>query len=422
MPEHSKSFGPELRRVRLGAGISLTRFAGLVHYSKGYLSKVENGQKQPTVQLARLCDAVLKTNELSELLLREKQTHIPIPGQESEAWLMRLGGDGSGEFSLGDPVPTSSGAEPVMAFSPPGSREAAGAEQHTVEAAHALFAQYRRLGQATSPAFVLPGLVAQAHGLEQMAARSGGRTREALLTVAARFAEYTGWMAQEAGDDRAALWWTDRAAQLAAAGGDQAFATYSLVRRGLVSLLRGDIAQGIELAGHALESRTSARIRGLAAQHQAQGHALAGDHRRSMRSLDLARTLLDEDDEAVGASVVGASHLPDVVSMFTGWCLFHLGRPMDAADVYARETACIPEHAIRSRTRYGIQRALALAAAGEIDHACDVMDPLLGQIAMVHSATILADLRRMRRVLIRHPRNVAATALAAQIAAALSTP
>ncbi|NKE56306.1 helix-turn-helix domain-containing protein [Lentzea sp. PSKA42] len=52
-------FGAELRRRRVEAGVSLGRMANVVHYSKGYLSKVENGRLPPTATLARLTDGFL---------------------------------------------------------------------------------------------------------------------------------------------------------------------------------------------------------------------------------------------------------------------------------------------------------------------------------------------------------------------------
>lgn len=54
-------FGPELRRLRVDAGLSLTELAGRIHYSKGYLSKVETGVALPNHTLAALCDTELDT-------------------------------------------------------------------------------------------------------------------------------------------------------------------------------------------------------------------------------------------------------------------------------------------------------------------------------------------------------------------------
>jgi transcriptional regulator with XRE-family HTH domain len=53
------SFGAELRRLRIAAGMSLGQLATAVHYTKGYLSKVENSDKPPNPALARLCDAAV---------------------------------------------------------------------------------------------------------------------------------------------------------------------------------------------------------------------------------------------------------------------------------------------------------------------------------------------------------------------------
>lgn len=55
----ARAFGERLRTLRTERGLSLAELSALVHYSKGYLSKVENGDKPPTVQLARGCDQAL---------------------------------------------------------------------------------------------------------------------------------------------------------------------------------------------------------------------------------------------------------------------------------------------------------------------------------------------------------------------------
>lgn len=52
-------FGQYLRRLRIERGISQAELSRLVHYTKSYLSKVENGAKPPTPDLAQICDEVL---------------------------------------------------------------------------------------------------------------------------------------------------------------------------------------------------------------------------------------------------------------------------------------------------------------------------------------------------------------------------
>ncbi|MPZ66554.1 MAG: helix-turn-helix domain-containing protein [Pseudonocardiaceae bacterium] len=55
------NFGQELRRLRGAADLSLRGLARQVHYDPGYVSKVENGAKKPTAELAAACDGALET-------------------------------------------------------------------------------------------------------------------------------------------------------------------------------------------------------------------------------------------------------------------------------------------------------------------------------------------------------------------------
>ncbi|CAM5418397.1 helix-turn-helix domain-containing protein [Streptomyces purpurascens] len=428
MLEQSHHFGPELRRRRLSARLSLQQLGQRVHYSKSQLSKVERGLKRPTSELARLCDTELKAEGALARLVPapHSQPPLPVPDSNDEVWLMRLRKDGSSSFQ---PVTRrgliAAGAASMLtvhASDPQHPFPAQEGAETLLDASRVLFDQFRRLGQASGPASVLPPLIAQTHSLEQLAMRSDHRSRQSLLLLASRYAEYAGWMAQECGDDAAAIWWTDRAVQLAAAGAEPELATYAQVRRSLISLYRGDVVDAVELASFALRSDASLRTRGLAAQHLAQAQAVEGEYDACMRSLDQARELLQQDASDPTQPVLGASHVPDVVSMFTGWCLYDLGRPRHAAALLDEETARIPLHAFRTRARYGVRRALAHAAAGDIDHACEITSGLLPSLRLVHSATVSADLRRLSHTLTRHARHAEVRALIPDLTAAITHP
>jgi transcriptional regulator with XRE-family HTH domain len=56
------SFASRLKSYREHRGWSLADLTRATHYSKGYLSNVENGRKRPTDDLARLCDEALRAN------------------------------------------------------------------------------------------------------------------------------------------------------------------------------------------------------------------------------------------------------------------------------------------------------------------------------------------------------------------------
>ncbi|MGH3808414.1 MAG: helix-turn-helix domain-containing protein [Pseudonocardiaceae bacterium] len=423
MTEQWVSFGPELRRLRESADLSLTRLAGLLHYSKGHLSKIETGIKRPTPELAQRCDALLGAEGTLAALVPARPgksgTTTKQTIDDSEVWLMIVAPDGTSQLQLVDRRQVlAGGGASVLSFGFSGRDVSAAAQQPaSLVGLRALFDQFRQFGQTASPAVVLPALIAQTQTMQGIAAESDARTQGPALTLAARYAEYTGWMCQEAGNDEAALWWTDRAVELATAGGDHDLASYALVRRALMALYRNDAAETIELSHGAQRGSVLPRIRGLAVQREAQGHAIAGDRDACLRCLDSARGLLALPPSDPTAPVLGSTNMTD--SVITGWCLYDLGRPGEAAEILDREIARMPPHALRSHTRYGVRRALAHAAAGEVEHACAIAESLLGGVGLVGSATIRTDLRRLARTLSRFRSTRSVRELSPQLTAAL---
>lgn len=406
-------FGTELRRRRLEAGLSLTDLAKLVHYSKSHLSKVETGSKPASTDLARQCDAALGSGGVLTHLA--PQAHVDVSAssdiETGEVWVVKLdpagdnafgvisrrgiligGAAGMAAWATSRPIPRAPIRNELQAGAP------------TVASFRAIFDQLRQLGQWVSPDLLIPQLATQVHALRMLGPHIRPTERAAALVLAARFAEYAGWLTQESGDDVRAAWWTDRAVDLAAAGGDPEMEAYALVRRGLIALYQHDAAGTIDLARAAQAGTHDPRIQGLAAQREAQGHALAGDYNACMRAIDRAAARLSvaaTDTEANGEPVVGTTHVPDVVAMATGWCLFDLGRPTDAVTIISRELDRIPPHALRARARFGARLALAHAASGEPEAACTTVTPVLDTIGQIESATVRSDLRSLARALNR---------------------
>ncbi|MFH8473985.1 helix-turn-helix domain-containing protein [Streptomyces sp. NPDC018000] len=403
------------------AGLSLTALSAAVHYSKAQLSKVERGIKAPSRDLARLCDAALQADGALIALVAAPAAGAPeavlTSGFDEEEWMMQLSAGGPSWFQpVGRRQVVSAGAASLMSWRAGGQGSVSpAAGGGMLEASRSLFTHYRRLGQSVEPGFLLPGLIAQTHTLRELSVHADPRTRRQLLALGSRYAEYIGWLVQETGDERAALWWTQRAVDLAAAAGDQALAGYALVRRALVTLYQEDAEQTVALAQRAQKDTLPPRIRGLAAQREAQGHALAGQRDACFRALDRARTLLARQERDADTPVIGSMHLPDSVGMVTGWCLFDLGRPQEAAEELTRQLAQISPEAVRTQARYGVRRALALASAGEIDQACALTAPLLDGVAAVRSATVTIDLRHLARVLGRHVDHASVRRMAARL-------
>ncbi|MGH3815789.1 MAG: helix-turn-helix domain-containing protein [Pseudonocardiaceae bacterium] len=406
-------FGPQLRRRRVAAGLSLAEFARQTHYSKGYLSKIETGARSPNAAVARRCDAALDAGGTLMALVPapDRADSRPLPSaapDQEEVWALSMGTDGSVWLQPRDRREALTvGAASLLAFGFDSAQFPSRVQPDAVLGTWSeMFGQLRALGQRASPHIVLPTLMASTHTLQQVAANASGELRSNCYVLASRYAEYAGWMAQETGQDNAALWWTDKAVGLASAGGDQELAAYALVRRALVSLYAGDARQTIDLARRAQhDQRAGHRVRGLAAQREAQGHALAGAYSECHRALERADVLLDR---AAGGSgpVLGSSTVTNPVSLSTAWCLYDLGRPAQAAELLDRQLEVVDPSACRFRARWGARRALAYAACGEIDHACALSHELLADLADVDSATVRSDVHALGRILatrLSHP-------------------
>jgi transcriptional regulator with XRE-family HTH domain/tetratricopeptide (TPR) repeat protein len=393
-------FGAQLRRRRLAAGWSLRDLAGAVHYSKSHLSKIETGSKTPSVDLARRCDVVLGCGgELAQLVASPAVAASSRAAVAAdEIWLLVLDPNGGSRF-----VTTSRDDTRLRGFAPSGAAPSTGrVDESTLAAFRVMFDEMRKLGQSMSAVALMPTLVSQTQLLQTVAAGTRDQSlRDAALVLAARFAEFAGWMAQEDGNNDDAERWTDRAVELAAAGSDHEMAAYALVRRALITLYNYDAVSTIALARRAQSAASSARTRGLAAQREAQGHAIAGDYDACFRALEVAAGLLRPTANADSGPVLGTSNVTDPVGMATGWCLFDLGQPAQAVEILRRELELIPAYARRARSRFGARLALALAGSGEVVEACAVAEQALGDNDDVDSATIRVDLSALSRTLNR---------------------
>jgi transcriptional regulator with XRE-family HTH domain len=389
-------FGDELRRLRNSRGMSQADLAKRIQYSKSHLSRVESSGKAPSGGFVRLCDAELGAEgSLIALARRDGPNRAPAAAEgrpaDSGRWLLGMSPDGSGDMRAVDRDGPGHTTQWARTGPPPPMTGTSLAVYERI------FLELRSLGQTVSAAEVLPALIAHTHQL-----RVNDNDRPA-LALAARYSEYTGWMCQEAGDDRAAAWWTDRTAELAERAGDRNLGPYTLVRHALIALYRGDALTTIDAARAVQERDCSPRVRGLAAQREAQGHALAGDRSACLKALDLAADLLgtaSSQEQSIGSWTVD-----DPAASARGWCLTELGHPAEAVQILERTLAEIPAEAVRSRARYRARLALALAGAADVDRACRLGAEAVSAMSSVDSATIRADLRGLRQMLTRWPRS-----------------
>lgn len=369
-------FGMLMMRLRLARGWSLAQLAARTKVSRSYLGNLELGRRRnPSEAVASACDAALGADGA---LILHAGTRPPAR-----------------EWQLGTP---SAGAyEPDTVQDP----------ELLLDACRAEFTVLRSDAQKRPPGYVLPRLVRGAWSLASKAASMQGSLGQELWLLAARYGEFTGWMYQEADDEGAARCWTDRAAQWALRSGNTDMGGYQWERYSLLALYRADGAATIELARRVAEVRlTSTRVRALAQLREAQGHALLGAHHACQRSLERARTLITHGPAPYPhGSSWGPNTIADDCTLVEAWCLVDLGLHGAAAERFGPNPGQgVPAGATRTRVRFAVRGAVALAAAGRIEQACRLLEGILAEAEQVDSATIRTDLRRVAAVLNRHRR------------------
>lgn len=415
------SFGALLRKCRTDAGISLAGLAKRINYSKGQISKIENDLKRPQPIFAKLCDQELKTGGLlAAALPRVSGGASAPPAENGDVWVLELQESGGLRFSQLDRRQVLTGAGALLGFAVTRGARAT-TDERTLAVLRTSFDQLRVLGTMESPAVVLAPVIAHVHTLRTLAVDNSEPMRSELLLLAARVAEYAGWMSQEAGREDDALHWTDRAVGLAQ-GRDPHLASFALFRRAEIAMYQHDPIRTVDLARRAQQDTGAGpRILGLAARCEAQGHALAGDLPAYQRALDRAAELLATREQG-SAPVLGSASVSDEVALARGWSLYDLGRPREAAAVLDQQVDLIPRSACRARARFGTRRALAHAQHGDIDQACVVAREVLDDAARVDSATIRLDLRQLARTLTRWHSNRAVRELRPDLMAMLNVP
>lgn len=417
--QSANSFGAALRRLRIATGLSVSELAERINYSKGYLSKVENGIKSPSLELMRLCDAALGADgELIGLTSSAAGVNSVLPADGSAAK--------SAPSPEADPRPATPSSPAAESADANASSGAEGVPYPaTLESSlgtfRGLLENLRDLGQTLGPSSIVPMLLPQTRALQELSRRIDPASVPEVLLLAARFAEYTSWMTQEMGDDVTALRWLDEAVGLAQLAGDHDLVAYANVRRANIALYQQDSYGTIAFARQAQEMACSARVRSLAAQREAQGHALAGDYEAFRQCIRTAASLLVVPPEGSDdRPTLGAARIPRSIALAEGWGLYDLGRSSEAVEILSPLLDSTPLRSGRARARIGARLAVALASLREIDRACSVIQPILVLFPVLESATVRADLRQLARILNRWNSNSSVRRIMPELSAALT--
>jgi len=249
------------------------------------------------------------------------------------------------------------------------------------------------------PHHAIPQVVQHIDLIQRLRATRSGADSIELLRMRARFAEFAGWLYQDAGDAEEARRWLDRALEWAHAVGDTEMATYILARK---SQLAGDVCDTMAAIDCAAAARHLAqpgsRLHALALTYGAHGEALAGRNAECLRALDNAQELLatmELDPNARWAPWLDAGY----VDVHRAQSFTHLGVPQRGIGLFQAAIRDLPPSFRRDRGVYLAREALAHAVSREPEQAAQVGTLALTIAAETQSGRIGSELGRLHAAL-----------------------
>lgn len=257
---------------------------------------------------------------------------------------------------------------------------------------------------AAGPLLVLASARAQSELIATLARATSGSDRRVALPVAARFAEFTGWLFQDSGDIGQASRWTDQALGHALELGAPQLMSYVLMRKANIAADAQDYAQSLGLAEAAL--RTSGtlapRLQAVALRQKALASAQLGDGDGSACSLDRAREMVD-DAGGNGLDPFAEELVPycgpSYIEMEAATCWVHLGKPDQAIPVFERSLRRWPaDEQTRDRALCLARLATAHALSGNFDAAAATGLDAVEAHTRTRSARTYKQLMAMRAV------------------------
>lgn len=226
--------------------------------------------------------------------------------------------------------------------------------------------EHVRLDNITGPSYVVDTVASQLRQVEQLAEHGSPE----MTRLAARFAEFSGWLLQDSGDPAEALRVTERSVDLAHAASDVELATYNLMRKSNVLSSVGNRRLAATTAKQALSAATEhfPELVPVCLRQHALANAQRGDEHSARDAIERALALTNP---GVGrAPAMSPYCTTSYVQMEAALCLLTLRQPAAAEQACAEALATWPAELVRDRGLCLVRRAVALAELHEVDEAC----------------------------------------------------
>jgi tetratricopeptide (TPR) repeat protein len=337
------TFSKEVRRMMAERRVGLRELARQVHYDPGYLSKIVNGRKAVSGDLARRLDAAL--------------------GAGGVLAAFRTSPDLRGTFACDDQERL------ILAARYPKRLD----REIIRSLAEVLAAEHRLVDQIGSVP-MLKAVTVQLSVVGNLTREARAPLRGEVLAIAGQYAQFAGAVNARAGRLANANACYDRALEWAAESGDADMTATTLNLKSHAAWLGGKAGPMIGLSQAAQRGTpTSAEVRALAVQLEARGHALAGNGDNAHRKLDEAASLMgNAAGDPEGGPPWIYCHSPAYLALQRGLAYLYLDQNARAAEWLSAGLTEMPPETGQSEwiAWYLVRLAAAHARAGDPDQAC----------------------------------------------------
>ncbi|MGI5220389.1 hypothetical protein [Nocardia sp. CA-290969] len=247
------------------------------------------------------------------------------------------------------------------------------------------------------PMYLIPTVQAQTELIARLAGTADAPVRWGLLEIGTAYAALLGWLYQDAGNRTASAKWRDTTLALAHRCGDPQLISYALSNMAMLALDDNDGRTVVDYARAALAAgpRLSPKVRVIALQYEAQGHAMVGDRTTADRLLDEVVPLATQIDDAHpwGNS---CRRTPHYVEVQRATSYGRTGRSRDAADAAAlwdEIMDSMPESARRDNAVFRARQSAVLSRVPDPDRAVWAAAKAVEAVRATGSARLRSELQ-----------------------------
>jgi transcriptional regulator with XRE-family HTH domain len=266
--------------------------------------------------------------------------------------------------------------------------------------------EYARTDNAVGPGHLIGFAIQHVVELEQVAIEARGSLRSQILALCSRFAEFAGWLCQDAGDLLDAERWTDRALDFIEGAEDVHARAYLLMRKSAIAADRRDPMRAVNLAEAASgrdPGQLTLQMRALIACQIVIAQAVSSNALESDRAAEAAVEIVVADVGNVPEELAYCT--PAYVLMETGAAAARLRSYDVAADRLSEAVSSWPDGFRRDRGLAVARLALVESARGNIDAACGLGRQAVDLAAVASSARTQAVMKSLDKRLAPHRRS-----------------